>query len=94
MRCSFFSGLQEFLQEIVLVFVNLVESSTLKYKEAKILFQHLSNIDLNNELDMILRIGSAHNIGGLHDLEIGQISHVSISLNVNSISDSFRNIVN
>ena len=53
MRCSYSSGLHEFLQDIVLVFVNLVESSTLKYNQAKILFQHLSNIDLNNELDMV-----------------------------------------
>ena len=53
MRCSYSSGFHEFLQDIVLVFVNLVESSTLKYNEAKILFQHLSNIDLINELDMV-----------------------------------------
>ena len=30
----------------------------------------------NEGLQQLLRIGSAHNIGGLHDLEIAQISHV------------------
>ena len=35
---------------MVLNFINLVESSTLKYNEAKILFDHLSNINLTKAL--------------------------------------------
>ena len=31
---------------------------------------------LKEGLQLLLRIGSAHNIGGLHNLEIAQISHV------------------
>ena len=32
--------------------------------------------EVKEGLQRLLRIGSAHNIGGLHDLEIAQISHV------------------
>ena len=35
---------------MVLNFINLVGSSTLKYNEAKILFDHLSNINLTEAL--------------------------------------------
>jgi hypothetical protein len=45
-----FIEVHEFLQDAVLTFVNLEESSALQYNEAKILFQHLSNINLNEEL--------------------------------------------
>ena len=45
-----FLGVHEFLQDAVLTSVNLEESSALQYNEAKILFQHLSNINLNEEL--------------------------------------------
>ena len=37
-----------------------------------------SDLLLKEGLQRLLRIGSAHNIGGLHDLEIAQISHVLI----------------
>ncbi len=64
-------GVHEFLEDIVLTFVNLVESSTLKYNVAKILFQHLSNINLNEELTKVEEtLNTARNISQF----IGNIS--------------------
>ena len=67
----YFLDVHEFLEDIILNFVNLVESSTPKYNEAKLISQHLSNVDLTEDLLMVEK--SLHTARNLSQF-IGNIS--------------------
>lgn len=57
------TDVHEFLQDIVLTFINFVESSAVKYNEAKTLFKHLSSINLDEDVARVLEtMNTARNL--------------------------------
>lgn len=55
--------MHEFLQDMVLTFINLVESSTVKYNEAKTLFKHLSNTNMGEDVARVIEtMNTARNL--------------------------------